>query len=57
MKKTTYLVVAILVMALISACSPNPGSSADTELMKEFHPEEFITDGLKTYLSGGSSTD
>ncbi len=56
MKKTIYLVVAILVMALISACSPNPGSSADTELMKEFHPEEFITDGLNVYLSGKSST-
>ena len=43
------------VLALILSCSPDPGSSAGDQLMKDFQPGEFIAEGLTAYLSGRSS--
>ena len=52
MRKTIRMLTALTIIALLFSCSPDPGSSAGGELIKDFQPETFIADGLSAYLSG-----
>ena len=54
MRKMLNIMTVAAVLALILSCSPDPGSSAGDQLMKDFQPEEFIAEGLTAYLSGRS---
>lgn len=56
MRKMLSIMTVAAVLVLILSCSPNPGSSAGGQLMKDFQPEEFFAEGLTAYLSGRSQT-
>lgn len=56
MRKTIRMLITFTIIAMLFSCSPNPGSSAGGELMKDFQPETFIAEGLTAYLSGRNVT-